>query len=238
VDYVSEERQYVREGVAERKAGDFTSTYLESAGHLLASMLAVSTVGLPGSFLKLKRTTSEEVMRYRLPFMVEAVPSNHWFNWGPPPPGTATAGTAVAYNRFGKGQSIYLGVPIFWAMQYRPYWIKAWIPELLRQMVKEPIAEVRPEPFTEYMHGTFFYDKSGSLVLVQVLNTVEAAMDGEFRGIPQVRIRVDAQRLKVAAARMVWPREETLSVRGNGGRTEILLRDPPRYAAVLLQLVP
>ncbi len=98
------------------RPGNFTSIYLESSGNPLAKLLSVSTVGLPGSFVKLKRTTAEEVMRYRLPFMVEDIPHNHWFNWGPPPPGTESAGTAVAYNRFGKGQSLYIGVPIFWAV--------------------------------------------------------------------------------------------------------------------------
>jgi hypothetical protein len=236
VDYESEERKYAREGTAERHAGDYTSIYLESADHHLAEMLAVSTVGMPGTFLRLKRTGGEEVMRYRLPFMVEDVPHNHWFNWGPPPPGTESGGTAVVYNRFGKGQSIYVGVPLFWAMQFRPFWIRAWVPDLMRRLVKEPIAEVRPEPFTEYMHGTFFYDKTGKQILVQVLNTVEAAMDGEFRGIPRVRINVDGKRLKVTGARMVWPKEQDLDVYSQGGRIEVVLQYPARYAAVLLKL--
>jgi len=237
VDYESDERKYVREGRENPAwAGAYTSTYLESAGSPLAKMLAVSTVGLAGSFLRLKRTTGEEVMRYRLPFMVEDMEHNHWFNWGSPPPGTETGGTAVAYNRFGKGQSLYLGVPIFWAMQWRPFWIRAWVPELMRQLVKEPIAELRPEPFTEYLHGTFFYDESGEYVLVQFLNAVEAAMEGEYRGIPRVRIGVDGKRLKVTGARMVWPKDEDLEIHSRGGRTEVVLQNPPRYGALFLKL--
>jgi hypothetical protein len=236
VDYESEERKYAHEETAGHAAGDYTSIYLESAGHHLAAMLAASTVGTPGTFLKLKRTTSEEVMRYRLPFMVEDMPHNHWFNWGPPPPGTESGGTAVAYNRFGKGQCIYLGVPLFRAMQFRPYWIKAWVPDLMRQLVREPIAEVRPEPFTQYLHGTFFYDKTAKHILVQVLNTVEAAMEGEYRGIPRVRINVDGKRLKVTGARMVWPTERELEVHSQSGRIELVIQNPPRYAAILLKL--
>ncbi|MGH9345081.1 MAG: beta-galactosidase trimerization domain-containing protein, partial [Terriglobia bacterium] len=117
VDYVSEERKYAYTADGKLRPGNFTSTYLESAGHLLAKILSVSTVGLPGVFLRLKKTTAEEVMSYRLPFMVQNLKKNEWFNWGPPPPGSETAGTAVAYNKFGKGQSLYIGVPIFWAMQ-------------------------------------------------------------------------------------------------------------------------
>ena len=39
-------------------------------------------------------------------------------------PGAETAGTAVAFNRFGKGQSLYIGAPIFWAMEWRAEWIQ------------------------------------------------------------------------------------------------------------------
>lgn len=237
VDFDSEERKFMHAGGDHpRWSESNTSTYLESSGNPLASMLAVSTVGLAGPFLKLKRTTAEEVMRYLLPFMVEDIEHNHWFNWGPPPPGTETAGTAVAYNRYGKGQSLYLGVPIFWAMQFRPHWIRAWIPDVMRQLVKEPIAELRPEPFTEYFHGSFFYDRSGEYVLVQALNTIEEAMEGEYRGIPQVRIGVDAKRLKVTGARMVWPKEADLEIQTRGGRTEVVLQNPPRYIALYLKL--
>jgi len=237
VDYESEELKYVHQGGENPpRPGEYTSTYLESSGSPLAEMLAVSTVGLPGSFLRIKRTAAEEVMRYRLPFMVEDMAHNHWFNWGPPAPGTETGGTAVAYNRFGKGQSLYLGVPIFWAMQWRPFWVKAWIPELMRQLVKEPIAELRPEPFTEYLHGTFFYGKSGEYILVQFLNAIEPALEGEYRGIPRLRINVDGKRLKVVGARMVWPKEHVLDVHSRGERAEVILENPPRYAAVLLGL--
>jgi len=106
----------------------------------------------------------------------------------------------------------------------------------MRQLVKDPIAELRPEPFTEYLHGTFFYDKTGNYILVQVLNTVEQAMEGEYRGVPRVKIGVDAERLKVTGARMVWPRAEDLEVRPQGGRSEVIIQNPPRYAALFLKL--
>jgi hypothetical protein len=237
VDYESEECKYSHEGGEKPpRPGAYTSTYLESSGSPLASLLAVSTVGMAGSFLRLKRTTAQEVMRYRLPFMIEDMAHNHWFNWGPPPPGTEVGGTAVAYNRFGKGQSLYLGVPLFWATQWQPFWIKAWVPDLMRQLVKEPIAELRPEPFTAYLHGTFFYDKSGEYVLVQFLNTVEAAVEGEYRGVPRVRINVDGQRLKVVGAHMVWPAEQDVAVHTRGNRIEVVVENPPRYGALYLKL--
>jgi hypothetical protein len=236
VDFDSEERRYAYTESGELHPGNFTSTYLESSGSPLARMLAISTVGLPGSFVRLKRTTATEVMRYRLPFMVEDVPRNHWFNWGPPPPGTETAGTAVAHNRFGKGQSLYLGVPIFWAMQAKLYWIRQWLPELMRMLVPHPIAELRAEPPTEYAHGSFFYDPSREYVLVQVLNTVEMATGGEYRGIPRVKLSLDDKRLKVAGARTVWPCESELEVRAQQGRSEVVLQNPARYTALFLKL--
>ena len=45
VDYVSEERHYAYDAEGKLRRGDFTSTYLESAGHPLAKVLEVSTGG-------------------------------------------------------------------------------------------------------------------------------------------------------------------------------------------------
>jgi len=236
VDYVSEERQYSHDEHGHPRPADFISTYLESAGHPLAELLSVSTVGLPGSFLKVQKIQAEEVMRYRLPFMVEDVAHNQWFNWGPPPPGSQTGGTAVAYNKFGKGQSLYLGVPIFWAMQMRPFWIREWIPALLRQLAPNPLAELRSTPFSEYVHGTFFYDPSKRFILVQVLNTIELATRGELRPAPRVEIRLDPGRLKVAGAMAVWPAQKDLQVLAENGKTLVVLENPPRYTALYLRL--
>jgi hypothetical protein len=235
VDYVSEERQYAYDAEGKLKEG-FTSTYLGSSGHPLAKRLAVSTVGLPGSFLYVKRTRAEEVMRYRLPFMVEDMTQNRWFNWGSPPPGEETGGTAVTYNKFGKGQAVYLGVPIFWAMQGRPFWIREWIPAMMRELVPKPIAELRSEPPSEYVHGTFFYDRSKRFILVQVLNTVELVTQGEFRPVPKVELRINPSKLKVAGARVVWPKEEDLELGSKEGQTHIVLPNPPRYTALYLNL--
>ena len=236
VDYVAEDNKYAYNAEGKLRPGDFTSTYLESAGHPLAKILAVSTVGLPGSFLRLKRTTAEEVMRYRLPFMVQDMARHEYFNWGPPPPGSETAGTAVAYNKFGHGQSLYLGVPIFWAMQWRPYWIQKWVPALIRQLVPHPLAELRTKPFSEYVHGTFFYDPTKHFVLVQVLNTVELATKGELRPAPKIEIRVDSRRLAVAGARVVWPRQQNLPIVEREGKTSVVLQNLSRYAALYLKL--
>jgi hypothetical protein len=236
VDYVSEERKYANDAEGNPHPSDFISTYLESAGHPLAKMLSVGTVGLPGSFLKLQRTSAEEVMRYRLPFMVEDVAHNQWFNWGPPPPGSETAGTAVAFNKFGRGQSLYFGFPMFWAMHTRPFWIREWIPALLRQMTPNPIAELRSVPFSEYVHGTFFYDPSKRFILVQVLNTIELATRGEIRPAPRVEIRLDPRRLKVAGARVVWPAKKDLPVLMEKGKSLVVLENPPRYTALYLRL--
>lgn len=83
--------------------------------------------------------------------------------------------------------------------------------------------EVLPEPFSEYVHGTFFYDRSGEFVLVQVLNTLELATEGEYRGIERVRIRVDRKRLNVRGAQVVWPEKRDLAVSDADGRKSIVL---------------
>ena len=236
VNYVSEERKYAYRADGKLRPGNFITTYLESSGNPLARLLSVETVGLPGAFLRIERTKSEEVMRYRLPFMVQDLAHYKWFNWGPPPPGSEPAGTAVAVNKFGKGQSLYLGVPIFWAVHPREFWIRKWIPNLIQQLAPDPIAELRSEPFSEYVHGTFFYDASRRFILVQVLNTIELVTGGEIRQAPRIEIRVDPKRLKVASARVVWPREMDLKVMNHGGNSRIVLEQPGRYTALYLKL--
>ncbi len=242
VDYVSEERMYaydeegkLRAWVGEAK-DNRSSTYLEPVGHPLTKILTPGTLGLPGSFLYLKKNAAEEVMRYRLPFMVQDIARNQWFNWGPPPPGEKTGGTAVAYNKFGEGQSLYLGVPIFWAMQGQPNWIREWIPSLVQQLVPRPIAELRSEPASRYVHGTFFYDQTKRFILAQVLNAVELATQGEFRPVSNVELRINSNKLKVVGARVLWPNEKDMPVTSNNALTRIVLPNPERYTAVYLKL--
>jgi hypothetical protein len=235
VDYVSEERKYAF-GEDGKPRPVTISTYLESSGHSFAQMFGETTLGLPGTFLQVKRTTAVEVMHYRFPFMVEDLPHNQWYNWGPPPPGGTVGGTAVSHNKFGKGQAIYIGVPIFWAMKDRLFWIREWVPELLRQLVPNPVVELRSEPSSRYVHGTFFYDRSRRLVLVQVLNTIELATAGEYRTVSKVHLTVNPTKLKVGGARMVWPKTQDLAVGTQGGRTHLVLNTLPRYVALYLKL--
>jgi hypothetical protein len=239
VDYVSEERKYAydKDGKPNNSG---VSIYLESAGHPLASMIATSTVGLPGSFLNVKRTTAQEVMRYRLPFMVEDIPHNKWFNWGPPPPGTETAGTAAAYNKFGKGQALYIGVPIFRAIALKDkkndrFWTRQWVRESMRQLVPLPIAELASEQLPEYVHGTLFWTKDKRAILVQVLNAVELATNGQFIPVPSVHLNVSAK-LNVKSASIFWPKEQSLDVKTLNGRTRIVIPNPERYTALLLKI--
>ena len=184
----------------------------------------------------MKATTAQEVMRYRLPLLAEDVPHDQWVGWGAPPPGPHTAGTAVAFNNFGKGQSLYLGVPIFWAVQGRASWIQNWIPGLIRHLVPNPLAEIRTDPFSEYVHGTFFHDAGKRLVLVQLLDTVQLATKGELRATPEIELSVDPRRLRVTAAQMVWPKTKDLQITRREGKTRIRLEKPDRYTALYLKL--
>ncbi len=235
VDYVSEERKYAFDEAGNPRPAAIT-TYLESAGHPLAARFGKETVGLPGSFVNVKLTTAQAVMRYRLPLMVEDIPHQHWYNWGSPPPGPELGGPAVTLNKFGKGQAIYMGVPIFWAMKDRPYWIRQWIPALLRQLVPDPIVELRLEPFSEYVHGTFFQDQTGRMVYMQLANMIEVITRGEFRDAPGASIVINASKLNVSHARVVWPQTLDIPVGGHDGKTTIVLPKLDRYMAVLLKL--
>jgi hypothetical protein len=235
-DYVSTDTTYSTDENGKPREGNSTTTYLESLGHPLAGLIANGTVGLPGPFLRIRETTGQPVLRYRLPLFSENVSQNRWAGWGAPPPGPQTAGTAAVLNRFGKGQCFYLGVPVFRAMQWRPYWVQNWIPELVRQLAPHPLAELRSDPSSEYVHGSFFLDEPRSLILIQILDTVELVTKGEIRPTPNVAISIDSGRLRIAGARVVWPREKDLAVETRNGRTHILLENPDRYTALYLKL--
>ena len=236
VDYVSTDTTYSIDENGKPREGNAITTYIESVGHPLAAEIAKGSVGLPGSFLRMKETTGQPVCRYRLPLLAENVSRNRWVGWGSPPPGTQTAGTAAVINRFGKGQCFYLGVPVFWALQWRAYWIQSWIPDLVRKLVQRPLAELRTEPNSEFVHGTFFRDENRNLILVQTLDTVELVTKGEMRPTPGIEISFDPARLNVSGARVVWPHETDLPHETVDGRTRIRLPRPDRYTALYLRL--
>jgi len=243
VQLVSEEKKYAYDGEGKPKK-NFIGTYLEGSNSTFAKPLPPGTVGLPGSFLNMKLTSAEEVMHYRLPVMIEDLPKNKWFNWGPPPPANGNAGPAVAFHKFGKGQALYIGAPIFravntkidFAAMPKLFWIQRWISAVIRQLVPNPAAEIVPKPFTEYFHGSFFFDKSRKFILLQVLNTVELLSKGEFQMPVSAEARIDARRLRVAGARMVWPESRDLRVRTEAGNAIVSLPEVKRYAAVYLRL--
>ena len=235
VDLVSEEKKYAYDPSGKFKE-NVISIYLESSGHALSKSLAVSTVGLPGSFLRLRQTSGQEVLRYRLPFMIEDLPNHHWFNWGPPPPGQESGGPAAVFNNFGKGQSLYIGVSLFQAMSSKLFWIRNWVPEVMRLLVPQPVAELRSEVFPEYVHGTFFWEKDRRSLLVQVLNAIELATQGEFREVPAVEIRVNSARVKIKSAEVLWPAARELPIRNAQGNANITMPSPARYTALRLQL--
>ena len=86
------------------------------------------------------------------------------------------------------------------------------------------------------MHATFFYDRSKKVVLVQVLNAIELATQGEYRLVPKVHLTVNPAKMKAVGARMVWPEMRDLTVGTRGGRTHLVLNAPPRYVALYLKL--
>jgi hypothetical protein len=131
---------------------------------------------------------------------------------------------------------VYIGTPIFWAMEWRAEWIQAWIPWLVRRLVPSPLAELRTSPFSEFVHGSFFHDRERDLILVQVLDAIQLATRGERRSTPNVEITVDGSRLHVTAARVVWPQTRDVAVVRDGERLRIVLEKPDRYTAMYLKV--
>jgi hypothetical protein len=246
VDYVSEEKKYAYDSEGKFKEG-FIGIYLRSTGHPLASLIAESTVGANGAFMYLKRTSAEVVMDYVLPFMVIHPKDHLFYSEAAPPPGKESGGPAVTYNKFGKGQAVYIGVPLFRnvsmplkvpeMIQDRLIWVRKWIPDLMRRLVTRPIAELRTEPNSEYIHGSFFWEKGKRSILVQVVNTVELATNGEvWAGAPRVTAWVNPEKIRVKRARVLYPSEKELMIGMKGGRTQIVLPKLERYMVLRLSL--
>jgi len=118
----------------------------------------------------------------------------------------------------------------------RPYWLRAWMHQLIRQLIPNPVAEIQPTPFTEYLHGSFFYDQTRQFILVQVLNTVELLAKGELSTPIAAEIRVNSRKLKVTGARVVWPQTQDLPLRTEAGKTVVALPAVERYTALYLRL--
>jgi hypothetical protein len=110
------------------------------------------------------------------------------------------------------------------------------IPEWIRRITPPPVIELFARPRADFVHGTFFFDKSSELILAQVLNTVQVATDGELRPARGMSIRIDSKRLSVTAARMVWPETQDLPITTDGDRLVVNLPELDVYAAVYLRL--
>ena len=80
------------------------------------------------------------------------------------------------------------------------------------------------------------WDAGKRFILVQVLNTIELVTGGEFRPVGKIVIQTDPGRLKVAGARVVWPKEQELEVLSKRGFTRVEVLAPGRYTALYLKL--
>ena len=117
--------------------------------------------GVSRSLSHVKPTTATAVMRYRLPWMVEDLAKNKWYNWGPPPPGKETGGPAVTLHRFGKGQALYLAFPAL-----SPVWGEASRP-LDPRVGARVHPEVSPQPAHRASHPSAFGIRPRDLLLRQ-----------------------------------------------------------------------
>ena len=170
VHFAGEEKKYAYDDAGKLKS-NFISTYLEPSGHDLARPLAARDRRTAG--LISLSTTHHRPGGHALSASRDGGGSRQKpvVQLGSASSGKETAGLAVAYNKFGKGQAVYMGAPLFRAMSTRtefgnvvdrPYWLRAWMHQLIRQLIPNPVAEIVPTPFTEYLHGSFFYDPAGS----------------------------------------------------------------------------
>ena len=211
---------------------------MESAGHPLAKMLDLSTVGFPGAYLNIKQTTAKQVLRYRVPWMIEDLPKNHWYNWGPPPPGKEIAGPAVTLNRFGNGHALYLAPPLFRLMGSGN-----------RDQLDSPHdSRIHPADDTQPGDRTPHQSAFGIRPRNVLLRQKSAACPGPdpehgasgYRRRSASRARYcDSSRSRANEGRwrqMVWPQKQDLPLGRQDGKLVVNLPELEVYAAVCLDL--
>lgn len=88
-------------------------------------------------------------------------------------------------------------------IQERLIWVRNYIPALMQQVVAGPIVELKTEPRSDYVHGSFFWELGEAVILVQAVNTVKLATKGELVEAPGVEVRINPSKLKVERARVI-----------------------------------
>jgi len=231
VDYEEEVQKYAGK--------DGPGIYFQSTGHPLSAFLGSGVMGilvlgwLPmGSipccpFVRV-HGPAENVLDYRLPYLVPDLDKHVADTWNSAPPGNEKIPQAATVHRYGDGNAVYVGVPIF--RQYQMSSVSNtslriplhWVDEFVRRTVKEL---VHNPPIRIEGNGTVqaaFYRQGPQQLVVQMVNGGIWAIQDRAPEARDVEIVGRSDLFPIRSARLLWPKEQTLKVtKGQSWRVQV-----------------
>jgi len=233
VNFRDEQTKYA-DNVNKKRLWGGASIFLEPRDHPLAQSVGKELVGIAGDYIRVTGP-AEEVFRLRPPLFAEDFSKGVFFHWAPPPAGTSGDGKGVTYFRYGKGQSIYLGLELF--RQYRrsqSFWVREWTRSVIRSLAPSPVLRLEGGNLPGYFHATFSCAPRHKSILVQIANTSALVLGGEASPIRGIKVVADAKELSLTSAQILWPKERKLELRRQGNEWEIPLPEVDIYTIVAL----
>jgi hypothetical protein len=231
VDYEEEVQKYAGK--------DGPGMYFQSAGHPLSAFLGSGVVGIlvvgllpPGSapscpFVRV-HGPAENILDYRLPYMVPDLDKHIVDSWNPAPPGNEKIPQAATIHNYGDGKAIYVGVPIFRRYQTNStsytyvrtplYWVDEFVRRIVKELVPDPPVRIEGNGT---VHAAFYRQGPQQLVVQMVNGGIWATQD-KAPAAREVEIVGRSDLFAIRSARLLWPREQTLNVtKGQSWRVQV-----------------
>jgi hypothetical protein len=232
VDYVEEVTKYAGK--------DGPGIDLQPTGHALSDLLGRGEVAILGadarrqpaycSFVRVQGPP-ENLFDYRLPYLVPDLDEHVFQTWNPAPPGNEKIPQAVTVHRYGQGQALYVGVPMFQRWRPELYWMEEWIGGVVKQLVPRPAIRLEGRGG---LHATFFRHGPGRLV-VQMANSAVWTSRGQAAPARDLEIVGHGDRLPLRSARLVWPNQQPLKII-HGEQWRVQVPEVAIHAIVAIQL--
>lgn len=233
VSYVEEVTKYAGK--------DGPGIYLHSTGHPLSKSLGSGMVAILDASGKRDPAfcpfvsvhgPAEDLADYRLPYLVPNLDKHIFDSWDPAPPGNTLVPQAATFHRFARGETVYLGLPLF--RRYHPelYWIDRFVRGIIRQLVPDP--SIRAEG--DIGIQVSFFRQGPDRVIVQLLNSSVWTSKCRSSASPSVEIIGRKDKFSVRSAKILWPQIRTLAIVGRGHLWNVRVPDVSLYTIVEIQL--
>jgi hypothetical protein len=232
VEYLVEETKYAGK--------DGPGIYFQANDHPLSSFIGSGEVAILGKspgpsstfcpFIRIQGP-AESILDYRLPYLVPDLDKHLLHSWNPAPPGNEKVTGAATVNHYGKGEAVYIGVPLFRRYDPELYWANEWIRGLITRLVPDPAIRVLG---SNALHAGFFRQGPHRL-LIQMVNSSVWTGHGAAPAIRDLEIVGRADRFRIRSARLLWPREEALAAR-NGSEWHVRVPEVALHAIVAIEL--